>query len=72
MNMILSEQMLRLVRDNIRSNSLHEDEIRRVEGLGNCYLSLKPCDGYDVLVTLDIDNLEHYLLREIQTTSNTH
>lgn len=62
--MNISEQMQRTLQESLQRAPLQEDELRRVEGMGNLYVSLKKMDELGFLYALEIDGVHYYFHRK--------
>lgn len=64
--MMLSSQLQRLLAEGLRSQPLMPDEVRRVEGMGNLYVSLqrRPQGNFYFRYTLEVDTVDHHFFSE--------
>jgi hypothetical protein len=62
MEMIISQQLQRELSANLRENALSDGETRRIEGMGNLYVSLKrePVPGCYFRYTLTIEGIDYH------------
>lgn len=64
--MQISKQLQVKIRDSIREKILDTDELRRVEGVGEMYISRatdQQRPGFDVMFTVLVDSAEYRLQR---------